>query len=328
MRLRRLLALCLLLPLLAACGKDPQATPSSTPGEGLSTPSTTFAPVLPPNDPQNTPSEAVLPPENTASTPLEAVLTPENTASTPSEAVLTPVPSTAATATPKPAATPASTPTPAPSPTATPTVEAEKEVQPVVPDVQAFLGLRKNSNSKHKYNATYEEYEEVALDQYETLKSELTGLLSRYALKELSAVKKDITDATWQYRVNYAYTGEGVESYTRSGYEGVHVSLLFTGYTQTGELAISYTYVDGLTAADPGTRTAATLPSGSSGSTGSSSVEKDCWYCGGSGTCPTCHGSGTVRKWVAGTVNDYVDQTCTDCYSPGKCRMCGGSGHE
>lgn len=189
-----------------------------------------------------------------------------------------------------------------------------------------FLGLRKNSNSKHKYNATYEEYEEVALDQYETLKAELTSLLSRYALTQLSATKKDITDQTWQYKVNYSYSGEGVEAYSRSGYEGVHVSLLFTGYTQTDELAISYTYVDGLSAVDPGTRTSASLSSSSASS--ASASKKECWYCGGSGTCPTCHGSGTLRKWVAGTVNDYVDQTCTDCYSPGKCRMCGGSGRE
>lgn len=230
--------------------------------------------------------------------------------------------------TPEPVPEPEPTPEPEPVPEPTPEPTPEPVSGPVVPDVAAFLGLRKNSNSKHKYNATYEEYEEVALEQYETVKSELTDLLSSYALELLSEVKNDITEKTWQCRLNYRYTGEGVEAYSRSGYEGVHVSLLFTGYTKTGELAISYTYVDGLTAVDPGRRTSAALSSDSSASSGSSETEKDCWYCGGSGTCPTCGGSGTVRKWVAGTVNDYVDQNCTDCYSPGKCRMCGGSGKE
>lgn len=242
--------------------------------------------------------------------------------------------SPAESVTPEPAAKPEPEPTPelAPEPKPEPEPAPEPEPEPVsaaaVPDVAVFLGLRKNSNSKHKYNATYEEYEEVALEQYETVKSELTSLLDGYALEQLSEEKKDITEKTWQCRLNYGYTGEGVEAYSRSGYEGVHVSLLFTGYTKTGELAISYTYVDGLTAVDPGTRTSAALSSGASGASGSSTADKDCWYCGGSGTCPTCRGTGTVRKWVAGTVNDYAEQNCTDCYSPGKCRLCSGSGKE
>lgn len=301
--MRRVFAVLLPLFLLVGCGQNAAPSAPSAAPSAAETPTVT--------DPIST----QIP---TATGPISTPIPPAT------DPISTPTPTSTLTPTPTPAPTPTPTPSSTPTPTPTPTPIA----QPVVPDVCAFLGARKNSNSKHKYNATYEEYEEVALDQYETLKSELTALLGRYALTQISAVKKDITDLTWQYRVDYSYDGEGVEAYSRSGYEGVHVSLLFTGYTQTGELAISYTYVDGLTAVDPVTRTSAALTTGGNSSSGSSASEKDCWYCGGSGTCPTCHGSGTVRKWVAGTVNDYVDQSCTDCYSPGKCRMCGGSGHE
>lgn len=59
--------------------------------------------------------------------------------------------------------------------------------------------------------------------------------------------------------------------------------------------------------------------------TGSKGSREDCWYCNGSGKCPTCGGSGTVYKYMAGIIGRQ-EFTCTDCYSPGKCRMCGGSG--
>lgn len=53
----------------------------------------------------------------------------------------------------------------------------------------------------------------------------------------------------------------------------------------------------------------------------------DCWYCGGSGICPTCGGSGVVYKYMAGIIG-LQRFTCTDCYLPGKCRICGGSGKQ
>ena len=61
-------------------------------------------------------------------------------------------------------------------------------------------------------------------------------------------------------------------------------------------------------------------------STGGAPGEQECWYCGGSGTCPTCGGSGKVSNWMPGTTHTFLEQNCTDCYRDGKCRMCGGSG--
>lgn len=58
----------------------------------------------------------------------------------------------------------------------------------------------------------------------------------------------------------------------------------------------------------------------------SSVVEKKCSWCGGDGKCRTCGGKGYQRKWVSGTVREYVRQNCTDCSIPGKCRYCNGKG--
>ena len=57
----------------------------------------------------------------------------------------------------------------------------------------------------------------------------------------------------------------------------------------------------------------------------SSSKEKDCSTCGGSGRCSKCHGSGTVSKALIGT-GKWVEVNCTSCGGTGRCWDCGGDG--
>lgn len=52
---------------------------------------------------------------------------------------------------------------------------------------------------------------------------------------------------------------------------------------------------------------------------------KWCTSCGNSGKCSTCHGSGKVKKNVAGTTDD-IYQKCLFCFGDGKCDSCGGDG--
>src|SRR5215813_2309201 len=52
----------------------------------------------------------------------------------------------------------------------------------------------------------------------------------------------------------------------------------------------------------------------------STSMESRCQFCGGSGQCAKCSGSGSY--WEDGNYSE-----CTECYDEGKCPECRGTGN-
>lgn len=196
----------------------------------------------------------------------------------------------------------------------------------VLPNTARFLGKKGSTNGPDSCRRTTAGKLDYAT--FSVAEEELLALLqeSRYQLSLTGSevIADDESFHDWAYYFVYTGSNEAVQLLAKNGETfPYHVKLLFEHYREVDEVNISLYYCDAFTLEETGQTSSAV----SGGSSGESSGEKDCWYCGGSGRCPTCHGSGTVRNWVPGTT-DYMEQSCTDCYSPGKCRMCGGSGRE
>ena len=197
-----------------------------------------------------------------------------------------------------------------------------------VPDFQAFCSnnLYLSGVTEHSDYTEYVyfwKYNGKAMDEY------LDLLQDAYHF-ELRGEK--VVSSINSYRYSFDYTGSGsAGTYNEDGMDGsdgegialyvwdLHVSPI------EGEVHICL--ADGFDYMDTGDRTTRKITpyQESNTSAGSSGGEEACWYCDGSGDCPTCGGRGTVRNWLPGTT-EYVEQDCTDCASPGKCRVCGGSG--
>lgn len=192
----------------------------------------------------------------------------------------------------------------------------------ILPNTARFLGKKGSTNgpdSCRRTTASKLDYATFSVAEEELL-TLLQGSRYQLSLTGSEVIADDESFHDWAYYFVYTGSNGAVQLLAKNGETfPYHVKLLFEHYRQVDEVNISLYYCDAFTLEETG-QTSSAVSSGSSG-------EKDCWYCGGSGKCPTCHGSGTVRNWVPGTT-DYMEQSCTDCYAPGKCRMCGGSGRE
>lgn len=222
--------------------------------------------------------------------------------------------------TPAPTAKPTPSPAPTPKPTPTPTPVSASGV--VLPSAQSFSGNKMIAHDEDSTNPWYKAYTNEAFVE------EYVELVQSYGftLRE----SKKTSNGTTRYAFDYTGPGTvGTFNVTTATFEKKNVALYIAMLVFGGKMELKIEFRSGVayTATSERTTQQVTAPEEASNSGSSSSGgDQDCWHCGGSGRCPTCGGSGKVRKWVAGTVNDYVDQECTDCYSPGKCRDCGGSG--
>lgn len=312
--MRHLICVCLLLCLLTGCGGE-KASPEVSPS-----PDTSASPAFEAESP--TPAATAL--EESVSAPAEiSTQTPTpSAAAVPSE---TPAPSESVpSAQPTPAETPAPTPSQsAPSPSAQ-TASADA----ILPNTARFLGKSGSRTGPEDYRRL--KAGKLDYETFSAAEAELLALMedSRYQLTLMGEELLEDSESFHDKAYYYLYTGTNadVDYLVKDGQTlAYHVKLLFEHFKKVDELNVTLYYSDAFTLEDTGKTSSAV--SGGSSSGGSESGEKDCWYCGGSGKCPTCHGSGSVRNWVPGTT-DYMSQSCTDCYSPGKCRMCGGSGRD
>lgn len=313
--MRRFLPVFLLFLLLTGCGGEKvssEVSPSPEVSAAASSKVESQTPEESGSAPAETPSQEPAP---SASPSMSAV---------PTE---TPVPSPSESAQPTPVETPApsqSAPVSAEMPSSGQTASADA----ILPNTALFLGKSGSKTGPDNYRrlkAGKLDYATFSVAEKELL--ELMGN-SRYQLtlvgEELLEDDESFHDKAYYYL--YTGTNADVDYLVKDGQTlTYHVKLLFEHFKKVDELNVTLYYSEAFTLEDTG-KTSSAVGGGSS-SGGSESGEKDCWYCGGSGKCPTCHGSGSVRNWVPGTT-DYMSQSCTDCYSPGKCRMCGGSGRE
>ena len=199
-----------------------------------------------------------------------------------------------------------------------------------IPDLGAFLGVEAADN----YIGTGfsgQEYLCVGQD-IEALEDEILALLDR---KDFTL--KFVRQNGEQFY--YQYTGgmPDVKDPGGLGRTNEYAAVLIQQHED--HFKIRYSYANGLTLVDPGTRAGQTLTkyeaprvihsndssSDSSNSNSSSSSKvKDCNWCS-NGRCRSCGGSGKERNWVAGT-REYITQSCSDCHGTGKCSWCRGTG--